>query len=632
MRRRHWFWLTLMLLCLLPALGCKVRPNTGGGLSDGPPRVDESTAVLPVFDPAAQTGPGSGNYDPSKAQSGPPAPPEPPPLPPPAIVDYGPMEEASAYQDIQIRFNRPMVPLGEKQRMKATEAGFTITPPIPGQAYWAEPTRLVFEPEGELPAAREYEVHFAAKLQAVDGPTIDVALDWAFGTERPNIDMWNSYEGAMDSGKQHWHASVLAVATQQISLATLRKHTRAETIDPQGQTHEAEIRIRELPKDRQGWREADFEISPVGHWPAGHEVVIRVDAGLTGRYGKRPMGSEAAFSFEVAEGVEVSSVECYFGRYADGCERGPLRVTFNSPIKRSQAKYVHISPVERGTKTLAIDRDQDWNSEKPKPLDRYWSVLVWGDFALDKPYEITIDPALKDHRGQGFVGQDNFEEQFVEPEPILSLHPSEGTMRLGKPAVVGVDSRHLEALDLQVAVLDDVAAVAMFSRDVTTYWPPESMAKTVSSRVPLVHTGNFGWSSHEIDLGQFTKGKPGTVLVSVGSGGLLKRAAGRRTPAPQRGLIQITNLGVTAVGTLPRGAVRVARLDDDRPVAGARIELIDPYTAVESAKVLGETDKDGLFELPAATEIPSNALLRSAAGYDRVLISIAALSRSDNLP
>ena len=39
--------------------------------------------------------------------------------------------------------------------------------------------------------------------------------------------------------------------------------------------------------------------------------------------------------------------------------------------------------------------------------------------------------------------------------------------------------------------------------------------------------------------------------------------------------VQITNLGITAIGSLPGGAVRVAQLIDDKPVAGAEIELID---------------------------------------------------------
>jgi hypothetical protein len=75
--------------------------------------------------------------------------------PAPAIVDYGPTGDVSAYPTIEVRFNRPMVPVGAKQRVDAKQAGFRIEPAIEGDAYWAAPTRLVFEPKAALPDATE---------------------------------------------------------------------------------------------------------------------------------------------------------------------------------------------------------------------------------------------------------------------------------------------------------------------------------------------------------------------------------------------------------------------------------------------------------------------------------------------
>ena len=166
--------LTLVLvLVALATIACRAA---GPRLGEGPPQIDGNTRVLATFDPAAEAGPGNTGLSAGTAMSGPPAPPEPPPLPAPAVLDYGPTAEASAYPNIQIRFNRPMVPLGDKQRVPGSEAGFQFSPAIAGEAYWAEPTRLVFEPAEALPPAQRYEATFRNELSAVEGPSLDVDL------------------------------------------------------------------------------------------------------------------------------------------------------------------------------------------------------------------------------------------------------------------------------------------------------------------------------------------------------------------------------------------------------------------------------------------------------------------------
>ncbi|MDP9135476.1 MAG: MG2 domain-containing protein, partial [Actinomycetota bacterium] len=92
------------------------------------------------------------------------------------------------------------------------------------------------------------------------------------------------------------------------------------------------------------------------------------------------------------------------------------------------------------------------------------------------------------------------------------------------------------------------------------------------------------------------------------------------------GLVQITELGVTAVGSLPGGVVRVARLHDDSPVVGADIELIED--AGGAREVIGKTDADGLLRLPDATKLPESALLRVRAGNDRVVLDAHSLASS----
>ena len=135
--------------------------------------------------------------------------------------------------------------------------------------------------------------------------------------------------------------------------------------------------------------------------PANRLTVVTIDADLRGRRGPKTMGYEESLSFRVAEGVEVTSVSCMQGSYADGCEIGPIVVSFSAPVRRRDAKRIGVSPGSRGFDTLATDRLYDYDSSKAR--DAYWSVLAWGDYAVGGHYEVTIDPSLRDKIGRAHV-------------------------------------------------------------------------------------------------------------------------------------------------------------------------------------------------------------------------------------
>nr|WP_255216695.1 alpha-2-macroglobulin family protein [Pseudenhygromyxa sp. WMMC2535] len=637
-------WLYLIALIALIALsslglGCKA----GARLGERAPRVDDQTKVLEAFDPASLAASRGGGLDlEGGARSGDPEPPELPTLPAPEVLDYGPIGETNMQQDIQLRFNRAMVPLGEKQRVAPEQAGLRITPAIPGEVFWAEPTRLVFEPAQPLPLATEFHVQFTASLAAVDGPNLDVALDWRFATEGPELRMslpWEHQMGHGDDSQREahydWKTPVELYSSQAIGLAELRRHTRAEAIDANGQRRPVDVRVRKLIAAPDAWQTPpQFEVRPATRWPAGSEVVVHVDAGLVGKVGPRPMANAAAFSFRVAPGVEVTHFECERERYADGCDLGPIYLRFSAPLPRASAKRVRVSPSEHGSGSLAVDRDYDWSAEPPKALDAYSGVMVWGDFERGKTYTVTLDDGLRDVHGQAITGERSFEVQFVEPPPSLELGPG-GTLPSHRPLEVGVDSRHVEALAVRVAVFDrDHAPVALTERWTghKPRWPSKDHARIVEAIVPLSHSGQYGWSSLPIDLAKYTGGKPATVMVDVAVDDLLPRAQGRALPSSQRTLVQITNLGIVALGSLPGGLVRVARLDDDRPVAGAQLELLPANANPGDGRVLGKTDADGLLRLPSSAELPSEAFLRARAGDDSVVLSIASLHAHETTP
>jgi uncharacterized protein YfaS (alpha-2-macroglobulin family) len=611
-------------VCVLASFACRPQARLG----DGPPSITDKTKVLATFDPAALADASATGFDPAAAENGPPKPPEPNLLPDPAVVDHGPTAEASEYPTLQIRFNRPMVPLGEKVYLSAEEAGFEITPKIEGEAYWAEPTRLVFQPESALPPAHEYTVRFQRRIESVDGPPLDVSLNWKFATAPPSVSMSAHYEDQMDGGREyHWKARVDVDVSQDISLAELRRHLTASARDSNGKTAPVEVAVRELRRDKHGYRPYAFEITPKTRWPADAEIVLRVGKGLRGKVGPRSMADPYAYSFSTPAGVMSHGIVCVEGQYEDGCELGPVLVSFTAPVSRARAKLLSVSPKPKHLDVLAVDRLTD---ERGRERDAYGSVMLWGEFERGVTYEISIDERLQDVHGQPLIGSLTDTVEFVEPPPSLALLHAWGSFIQSRGAKLGIEGRHVETLRVRVAELDEKTYESMRGEELEV-WPAEVKA-TSDLHITPAQLGAWGWSAHELDLSQITGGRPAALLVEVSAVSLLPRAAGRAMPPTRIGLVQITELGVTAVGSLPGGVVRVARLHDDAPVAGASIELIEAPGGTR--EVIGKTDADGLLRLPPATELPDTALLRARAGNDRVVLdarTLAASSTGDDL-
>jgi len=88
----------------------------------------------------------------------------------------------------------------------------------------------------------------------------------------------------------------------------------------------------------------------------------------------------------------------------------------------------------------------------------------------------------------------------------------------------------------------------------------------------------------------------GLVWAAVKDGGTIpqSRHAGSSAPQVNATLVQVTNLGITVKDSPLNTLVFVTRLDDGRPVEGARVSIVTPGN---KAKVTGTTGRDGLVVL-----------------------------------
>ncbi len=546
------------------------------------------------------------------------------------VTGYGPEGPTSSYQDVFVRFSDPMVPVGERKEGDPKALGFSIEPKIAGSLYWAEPTRLVFAPTDELAPATSYRVQFTGEAASIDGRKVDLNLDFEFESQRPTAQLFleDDYGWGSPPDQVHWNSRVLIVPDDRMRLADIQRHAHAYALDADGaRGREVPINVRRATrKEREAWgaydRDELYVVRPATHWPLDTEVLVELDAKLRGRSGPLPLGTPAQLSFQINPGLVVTGVDCWEGRFDDGCALGPLQVYFNNPVSgRALVKRVGLMPKVEG------GRAEPWGWLYPSfdrhRKDTYGSAVVMGKLELGGTYTVVVDPNLRDVHGQPLAGGE-FRESvtFVPPPPTMQLLPRRGVFDPGRTADAGIEARYIEKVRVRWAVLDAADYERLSDQSTSNDSWPTAPLRAGAVEVPLKHEGQFGWTSQHLDLDQLTGGARGPVLVEVIPLALQPTAKGRKMPATQRGLFQLSSLGVSAAASLPASFAQVARLSDGAPVAGAKVRVLGPDgRPADSAR----TDKTGTARLPGQTQMPDNALLEVREGADRRIFRASAL-------
>ncbi|MBW4436591.1 MAG: Ig-like domain-containing protein [Pleurocapsa minor GSE-CHR-MK-17-07R] len=116
---------------------------------------------------------------------------EAPPISGLALTDTLPEDganEVSTDAQLLVIFNRPVVPLGTIEQMRALPSPITISPAVEGSGEWVNTSIYAFEPATAYAGGQTYTVSVQPDLTAVDGSALDAAAasSFSFTTTLPN--------------------------------------------------------------------------------------------------------------------------------------------------------------------------------------------------------------------------------------------------------------------------------------------------------------------------------------------------------------------------------------------------------------------------------------------------------------
>ena len=546
------------------------------------------------------------------------------------IVSAGPTGEVANLaeaNEIRIVFSEPMVELG---RIPAeVRAPFvTIRPAMAGGFRWSGSTILIFTPDPKrpLPFATRYEVTVETTAIAVSGRRLATPFTFDFTTPPTKLLQTHWYRRG---GKADAPIVVLMRFNQRVRPQDVLTHLNA-TFEPHewsvpSLSKEAATRLTAIDPAAVGRFEAKVRAtrvaasaaSPVtfrltNDWdrkahPPGPDLValesttpvpseswvkLLLNEQLPSPAGDEVAGVPQTFIVEVEPAFFVNDFQC----------RARCDPDYNNPIELRQAvKVTDFAGAVRVTDITVAGT--------PKPVAKPATPRPRGEYALDegthltiedagfpgqppaRTFQVTVDQNLRAIDGQilgyTWVGEvENWHQR-----PFVSFGDGHGVWeQSGGPVLpfYARNFRNVRQWASAVALRDLMPALVSLQQNPNQTPGGEGLERRLGGAADRIE-------SHGLDLKTALGGRPtGIVWAAVREGEPIDRAPFRKDRV-RASMIQVTNLGITVKDSPHNTLIFVTRLDDGKPVAGARVSIVRLDNRIHWS---GTTGADGIAIAP----------------------------------
>ncbi len=567
------------------------------------------------------------------------------------VQGVSPQGEVAQVRQVTVRFDGPVVPLGDLRQ--PDPFGVQCTGPAPaGSGRWASDRVWLYDFREPLAPG----VRCTLRRQPSWKPALEAAgalagrSEFAFSTGGPSVLRIDPYNGAEIEEDQHflveWNGAVLE--------STLAAHAGCEVEGigerlPQrivgGATREALLKARQIEPARAARMLVAHCARPLPNDTAvrlvfGPGIAAAADATVVGR-------AEQRYGFRVRKAF-VADFACERERANAPClPIRPMTLRFSAPVDRALAEQVRLKPAAGEALKPVFDKDdrapQVSEIAFPKTLPE------------NAKFTIELPPGLKDDAGRPLANAGLFPLPVAtgDAPPIakFAAAPFGVIERLGdtgaEEGVLPVTLRHVQG-DLRPAaaggqvrvkrVLTDADIAAwyarlnrfhetqMSARDAglperewtTVVTENDARGRPVRRRVErIVGTRELSLLRSEadakrFDLPQLVGGdprpfevvgiplrEPGYHVVEIESARLGRSLLDKAAPMYVRTGVLVTNLGVHFKLGRENALVWVTTLDRGRPVAGADVVV----NGCDGQRVWGgRTDAQGVARVPLALD------------------------------
>ncbi len=550
---------------------------------------------------------------------------------------------AGAVERYTIRFNQPMVPLGDPR------AAAPFTTGCAGTGRWVDQQTWVFDFAAPLAGEAKCSFDAAKGLKSVAGYALNGRTSYTVDAGGPSA---RAVLPSGDGDEIEEDQVFLVAATQAPTRASIAANAYC-AVDGVGEKIPVDVLPADLPArligemGTQNWSVRSFldsaglpEVIP--DKPAERQALY---AGVTALKCRRalPPGRDMAlvwpqsiasvsgrlagagqrFDYTVRKPF-AARFECSRTNPQAGCSPvQPAYVRFTAPVPMSQAAAIRLTLPDGKQIAPAFDDD-----------DKKKATISDVTFEAPLPYEtaakLSLPAGLKDESGRTLSNAERFplDVKFDAAPPLVKFAAGFGILEAAQGGVLPVTVRNVEpalqgkALPIggrTLKVGDSDAAVAEWLRTVDD--ADDDNVEEVKRGDEVIrrinHTGDrsiLGNQGAAMSIGLPGKGrdfevvgiplgKPGFYVVELASPALGRALLGRNAPRYVATAALVTNMAVHFKWGRERSLAWVTSLDTGKPVANASVQISDSCSGKLLAR--GATDRSGGLMIPAGLPEPA---------------------------
>lgn len=516
------------------------------------------------------------------------------------VLRFQPDGEVPIARELSVTFSLPMVPVTSHAELAEKDRPVKLTPQPAGKWRWIGTKTILFEADARFPMATEYRAEIPAGTKAMDGAALDKAVSFTFSTPAPAVKMFYPRGGPVRRDVLMYaafdqridRAEVLKTISVQ---AGSKKFALVLATDEQIAADES-IRIFAAGEQEGRWLAFRAE----EQFPADTAIEVSIGAGTPSAEGPRQTKKAQKESFRTYSPLKITEHRCGWNSNCPPFQ--PFNIWFNNPLDMEafQESWIEIDPPIPGVQIVASG-----------------TVLsVSGKTKGRTQYRVRIDGALKDAFGQtlGKGAELSFSVGSAEPmvlpigDVLTVIDPS------GAPEVSfqSVNYPRMVVRVWKTKAEEYPAFLRAISYDAKQSPPGDKLRdgeiKVEGEKDELTTT--------RIDLKPHL-GKSGTghFVVEIRPPANLLQGYAKQNPPRLWKWVQVTRLGVAAFVDSEILVPWITKLADGTPAAGANIRVA-PYnlSAVAGA--------EGMAEI-ALPETAGNgpALLIASQGEDTAFVS-----------
>jgi alpha-2-macroglobulin len=522
------------------------------------------------------------------------------------VLRFAPEGDVPLAAQLSVTFSQPMVAVTSHADTMADGVPVRLTPQPPGRWRWVGAKTLLFETDGHLPMATDYQVEVVKGTKSATGANLAATRSWRFSTPPPQV-------------KQFYPQSVptvhdpllFAEFDQRINSEAVLKRIklragsevyglRLATADEIAADEVVSKLTKAAEKDRWLAFRIVFRSKDRATLPAGTGVDVSIEPGTPSAEGPRMTTAPQSFSFTTYGPLQVTGHQCGWQQHCTPFDT--WQIQFSNPLDAAafEQSQVRVVPEFAGMKTAIYGNTLQINGVKRGRTT----------------YQVMLAATLRDQFGQTLGKAEPLSFNVGSAEPTLA-GPNKNFFVLDPAAraLLSVYTINEPALNVRLyrVSLEHWPQFLQYLRandDNTRATPPGR--HVVSETVPVKAAADE-MAETRIDLSRALESNLGHVVAIVES------TLPRRNRYERRRVIawaQATEIGLTAFVDKQELVGWATSLKDGRPIDGAQLTIDVAQAGGSYTEARAATQANGLARMSLGGSTGGPKLLVARKGKD----------------